>query len=170
MSQYGSLVTEDGEVLEVGNVGFRRGGRVRVVADPGGPSMTKQEFADECDINNIMRNYARTGMISHVNKYQGSYEDVSGAVSFHEAQEIVKKAEEMFYTVPSAVRSKFDNDPGKFLDFVLDDRNRDEMQKMGLLKEVARVNSEVRQEVSSTGPAVEKSGGSDDGKSPKVSA
>ena len=32
--------------------------------EPGGPSMTQQQFAEECDVNNILANYIRTGDIS----------------------------------------------------------------------------------------------------------
>lgn len=126
---------ETGVVYDGSGKGWRRGGRLEVKTDTSGPSMTKQEFADECDINNIMSQYQRTGMVQHVNRYGGEYSDVTGAVSFHEAQNIVLAAQNAFMSVPSSVRTKFDNDPGKFLEFVNNPENRDEMKKLGLLKE-----------------------------------
>lgn len=135
MSMYGEIITADGEIYSGEEAGWRRGGRLQVKADTIGPSMTKQEFVDECDINNIMSTYQKTGMLNHVNQYGGEYSDVTGAVSFHEAQNIVLEAQNAFMSVPSSVRAQFDNDPGKFLDFVNNPENKDKMREMGLLKE-----------------------------------
>ena len=52
---------------------------VVTVLDP--VSMTKQSFADECDINNIMKRYIKDGVVNHLNTYQGNYGDFTGAVS-----------------------------------------------------------------------------------------
>lgn len=141
MSMYADIVSAEGEVLEVKPVGFRRSmfGYVDVVADVGEVSMTKQEFKDECNINNIMAQYQKTGLVNHLNKYEGRYDDVSGAVSYQEAHDIMMRAESMFMSVPSSIRAKFDNDPGKFLEFVTDPANSEEMRKMGLMKEMVDV-------------------------------
>ncbi len=96
-----------------------------------GPSLTKQSFTKECDINNIMRKYQKTGAIEHVNKNQGSY-GYATAHSFQEALEIVEKGEKMFKELPSSIRTKFENDPAQFLDFVQDPANIEEMQELGL--------------------------------------
>lgn len=130
------VVDSDGVVRDVPlTAGIWRGGRFRVTSDPKGTSMTKQEFVDECDINNIMAQYQKTGMVNHVSRFQGRYEDVTGAVPFHEAQNIVLAATDAFMSVPSSVRAEFDNDPGAFLAFVNDPANAEKMRKMGLLKE-----------------------------------
>ena len=42
------------------------------------PSLTKQSFKDECNINNIMSKYMKDGLIGHVNKHQGRYDDLPG--------------------------------------------------------------------------------------------
>ena len=44
------------------------------------PSLTKQSFTKECDINNIMKKYQKTGAIDHVNKHEASY--MGGALGF----------------------------------------------------------------------------------------
>ena len=41
-------------------------------------------------------------------------------------------AQEQFAALDAAVRSRFDNDPAKFLEFTADPANADEMVKMGL--------------------------------------
>jgi len=98
-------------------------------------SRTKQQFKAECDINNIMKRYQRDGIITHLKQFGGRYEDVSGAVSFQEAYEIVHNAQAAFGTLPSSVRKRFDNDPGHFMQFALNPANKAEMVKLGLAKE-----------------------------------
>lgn len=95
------------------------------------PSMTQQHQKDEVDVNNIMRRYVKTGVIDHVNRNQPFYGDVP-AHTYHEAIEQVRKADEMFLELPSAVRKFFDNDPAQFLAFVQDPANKEDLYTMGL--------------------------------------
>lgn len=90
--------------------------RVATYIDPEG-NMAQQEFKAECDINNIMKKYQRTGTIDHLNKYQGAYMDVQ-VQDYQEALNIINQIEPMFADLPSSVRDKFDNDPAAFLDYV----------------------------------------------------
>ena len=46
--------------------------------------------------------------------------------------ETVAKGKTMFEELPSSIRTKFENDPAKFLDFVQDKENLTEMQELGL--------------------------------------
>ena len=107
----------------------------RVQMKPVGDSRTHQSFAAECDINNIMKKYEKTGLITHVKEYGRRYGDFLGAPDYHTACNQVREAEEMFLTVPASVRAKFGNDPAQFLAFVQDEENRDAMREMGLLDE-----------------------------------
>lgn len=120
-------------------VGMRRGDVDGV--DPGldcskVPSMTQQQFKDECDINVLLKNYEKGKAITHLNKYDGDYGDVTGAVDYHTACNIVLAAETAFETVPAQVRERFKNDPGAFLDFASDAANADEMRELGLMREI----------------------------------
>lgn len=99
-----------------------------------GLSMTKQSHKEECDVNTIMLQYQKTGMIEHVRKTRGTYGDYTSAVEYHDAINEVLKAQEMFATVPAHVRKKFDNDPAEFLNFVQNPDNVEEMQKLGLVE------------------------------------
>lgn len=92
---------------------------------------TKQSFRDECDINQIMAKFQKTGAISHVNRHGVEY-GFATSHDFRESMEIVTKANEMFDELPSSIRSKFLNQPELFLEFVQDPANQAEMQKMGL--------------------------------------
>lgn len=98
----------------------------------GTTSRTKQSFKDECDINNIMKRFHQTGLVSHVNKYQGSYEDVSRGYDYRESLEVLKRAQEAFGSLPSKIRYRFHNDPGEFLEFMSNPANLDEAVELGL--------------------------------------
>lgn len=100
-----------------------------------GPSMTKQSFKDEVDINNILAKYQKTGLLDHVATYGGSYGDMPTHDDFHEAMNIVTNANSMFADLPATVRERFDNDPAKFLDFVSDPENREALVEDGLIPE-----------------------------------
>lgn len=98
----------------------------------GGVGRTKQSFKAECDINAIMARYIKTGVIEHTARYAPQYGDFSDVKSYQEALHAVQEADAMFMSLPAQVRAKFDNDAGKFLDFVQDPSNVDEMGKLGL--------------------------------------
>jgi phage internal scaffolding protein len=96
-------------------------------------SMTQQHMKDECDINNIMAKYQKTGLITHVAKYQGIYDDFTVMPDFKTAMDTMMDAQEMFLSLPSDIREKFDNDAGAFVEFATDSRNYDEMVDLGLV-------------------------------------
>lgn len=99
------------------------------------PSLTKQSHRDECDINRIMAKYEKTGVIDHVNTYQGNYGDATGVTSYHQAMNQIRAADDAFMSLPSQIRAKFQNDPGTFLEFMDDPENNDEKILLGLLNE-----------------------------------
>lgn len=108
------------------------GPKRKVVAGPYPKSLTKQSFAKEANVNFIVERYQKTGAAEHLEVYKGSYMDVVGEVDYHSALNQVSLAREMFESLPSAVRNRFDNDPGAFLDFAMDEANLPEMREMGL--------------------------------------
>lgn len=92
---------------------------------------TKQNFKAECDINNIMKKYIKTGAISHFAKHAGYY-DFCPDTDYRGCLEVLNKAQEMFADLPAVIREKFKNDPGVFLEFVQDPKNLPELREMGL--------------------------------------
>lgn len=109
-------------------------------ADPGLdfsgiPSMAKEEFAQEADLNFLMQRYTITGEVPK--GITGRYEDFSEAPDFHAAQNILARAQEQFAAVPASIRARFENDVGQFLDFVHDPENLEELDRMGFLSEEA---------------------------------
>jgi len=97
-------------------------------------SLTKQSFQEQCDVNNIMKRFEKTGVIDHVNKFRSSFGDFDQATDYHSAANQVLAAQESFGLLPSAVRTRFQNDAGAFLSFMQDEENLDEMVEMGLVK------------------------------------
>ena len=112
--------------------------RVRVAKHPVGPSLAKQSFKDECDINYIMRKFEKKGVIDHLNNHQGQYGNFIGFEDYHISQNKILAAAEAFASIPSKIRAKFGNDPATFLEFAQNPENLDEMIKIGLAPQKAQ--------------------------------
>lgn len=105
-----------------------------VTLDASKDGRTKQSFAEESNINLIMKKYEKTGMLDHFNRFQGHYGSFIDAPDYHTSMNAIRAAGEMFMEIPATIRAKFDNDPAIFLAFVQDEANTEEMVKMGLAK------------------------------------
>ena len=99
--------------------------------------LTRQAHKDECDINNIMGQYLKSGLITHVREHEGEYGEYA-EMDFHEAMNTVANAQSMFETIPAEIRNQFGNDPGAFIKFATDEKNRDQMVEMGLIPDERR--------------------------------
>ena len=95
-------------------------------------SLTVQDAADECDINYIVRRYGITGQLPTA-LHPPTYGDFVGISDYQTALNAINAADDAFMEMPANVRSRFDNDAGKFVEFCSDPANRDEMLKLGLL-------------------------------------
>lgn len=95
---------------------------------------TKQSFAEECDINTIMRKYNSSGEMPAINIQAPQYLDATG-FDYQEAMQFTAGAQSLFNELPSAVRNRFNNDPAQFLDFTSKVENKSEMAEMGLLRD-----------------------------------
>lgn len=121
--------------------------RIDVDQEPGGDSMTRQEFLEECDINAIMARYERTGTVPYhgqmpqyldLTMYPG---DLMGAMN----QMIV--AEEAFMSLPALVRKEFDNDAMRFVEFASNGDNVDKLREWGLAPPAPVEEAPMRVEV-----------------------
>lgn len=90
-----------------------------------GESLTQQHFQEECDIINIIKRHDRNGIIEHVHRGKARYGDFSEVTDYREALDLVKSAQEEFNQIPSDIRKRFDNNPGKFYEFVSNPDNKD---------------------------------------------
>ena len=96
------------------------------------PSRTDPQYKDDCDANNIIRRFDKTGVITHVSKIGAQFADVSDIPDLLEGMERIEKAKQSFMEVPAKIRSRFDNDVSKFYAFASDPKNAEEMIKLGL--------------------------------------
>lgn len=94
--------------------------------------LTRQEFAEECDINTLMARYEKTGIVSHVRTQEPAYFDASDVPDLATALAIAHDAEVAFMTLPAATRREFDNDPIAFVQFAGDPANLPRMREWGL--------------------------------------
>lgn len=107
--------------------------------DPGindfGPSLTRQEFQEEADINNIIDQYETHGILPDT-RPEGAFGDFTDPVlsNYQEAQNIVVGARELFERLPARIRERFHNDAASLIDFVQDPDNREEAIKLGIVK------------------------------------
>lgn len=99
-----------------------------------GPSRTHQAAKRECDINKIMERWQKTGVMTHLNKYEGRYGDFADVQDYQTSMNQVLEADAMFMSLPAKVRARFGNDPAAFLEFATDPENSDELVKLGLAK------------------------------------
>jgi phage internal scaffolding protein len=99
-----------------------------------GESLTQQHFKEECDVINIIKRHDRNGIIEHVQRGQARYGDFSEVEDYREALDLVRDAQDEFMTIPSDIRKKFDNDPGKFYEFVSNPDNKEELKTMGFIE------------------------------------
>lgn len=124
-----------------------------------GPSLTRQEFAEECDVNALMARYEKTGMQipSHMSR-EPQYLDLSDVPDLHSAMNVMREAEAAFMQLPAHVRLEFGNDAIRFVEFAEDKENLEQMRAWGLAKpaepppapqRVEVVNSSVGGEASS---------------------
>lgn len=104
-------------------------------ADAKDPITTQQNFKEECDINNIMRRFEKTGELPNMIRQNPVYGDFSDVPTFTEAMNTVIRANEQFDALSSKIRAQFNNDPAEFLAFVHDPKNNEELVKMGLATE-----------------------------------
>jgi phage internal scaffolding protein len=118
-----------------------------------GESLTQQHFKEECDVINIIKRHDRNGIIEHVQRGQARYGDFSEVADYREALDLVRDAQDEFMTIPSDIRKKFDNDPGKFYEFVSNPDNKEELKQMGFIEtpEVGKPSSVPTKALSEAG-------------------
>lgn len=99
----------------------------------GGDLVTKQSHAEECDINNILRTYQRTGVITHVAAGTPQFLDLPPVMDLQQAMAALDEAQAAFLALPAGVREEFGNDPMAFLAAVQDPNQAARLERVGLL-------------------------------------
>lgn len=93
--------------------------------------MTIQSARDEVDINKIVARIEK-GLVVPIMNGQPFYGDVSEFSGLQDAIIKVQEANQLFMAYPADIRSRFDNDPIKFVEFMEDPDNTDEAIELGL--------------------------------------
>lgn len=106
-------------------------GRLEVLTDVGEYSMTREEFADECDINNIMKNYDPNSWLPKMGR-EPIYYDFVDMPDLQSAMHHMRDANEAFMRLPASVRKEFDHDAIAFVDFAQNPDNLGKMREWGL--------------------------------------
>lgn len=103
----------------------------KALKDEKQPSRTKQEFAKESDINNIIKRMERG---QHVPLNEGHFGDVSGLGDLANMMRTVTDAQAAFNRLHPKLRERFGNDPRQLVAFLENADNLDEARKLGLVK------------------------------------
>lgn len=97
------------------------------------PKLTDQSAKNQCDINNIMRQFMKTGEFSHLNKSQPQYLDTTLIPTLEDAFSIVSRASQLFSELPATIRKLIDHDPSKLESFISNPKNREILLQNGLI-------------------------------------
>ena len=106
-------------------------------------SLAQQHMKDECDINVLVERFVVRGEIPQLllPPMQG---DFTEAPTYQEALNLMVEAKHSFMALDAKVRSRFDNDPAKFVDFCSNADNAEDVRKMGLLSREAMDSFELK--------------------------
>lgn len=94
--------------------------------------VTQQQFAEEVDINTIVKRFGLTGELPDGVGMPVSG-DFTGVSDFRSAMELVRSAQESFMLLPANVRDRFANDPARVIAFLDDEANREEAIRLGIV-------------------------------------
>lgn len=106
----------DFENMPVPKIRKKSDRRRRIHVDLSKPGPTEQHHRDQCNINQIAKRAMRTGMVPPPEKPL-QFMDCP-AITYHEALEYVRQAEDAFETLPAATRREYQNNPGALLEAI----------------------------------------------------
>lgn len=112
---------------------LRKNGSKRVRTINLTPSKTDQQYKEDCDTNTIINKFRKTGQITHLAQRQGSFADVSQIPDLLPSLEKLQEAADHFQTLPSKIRTKFNNSIENLVQFLHNPDNTTEAINMGLI-------------------------------------
>lgn len=92
------------------------------------PPRTKQDFREECDVNQILRRFMKTGEMPVPNATP-RYVDAASLPDLQTSLHIMQEAEAHFLKLPAQVRKHFDNNPQAFVDFATKPENLEQLRE-----------------------------------------
>lgn len=106
------------------------------------PLLTDQSYKRSTDINSIMAQYAKTGMLPNFRKNPPMYIDETQIPDAITSFNIVNRAQELFQELPAIVRKAMDNNPALMENFIANEENHDFLLKHGVLTKRQEVKKE----------------------------
>jgi phage internal scaffolding protein len=96
--------------------------------------ITKQSHKAECDINTILSQYKKTGILNHINNASANYQELPNQIDYQLSLNTIISAEHAFSELPSVVRDRYHNDPSTFLAALSDPSQRAQLEEWGVFK------------------------------------
>jgi phage internal scaffolding protein len=97
----------------------------------------KQEFKEETDINLIVSSYMKTGSVPGARAFTQRFPqfgDFSGVRDLSDALRFADESKEAFMSLPVKVRERFHNNVSELHSFIMDENNRPEAERLGLVE------------------------------------
>jgi len=104
--------------------------RVQLICEKKG--RTKQSAKKECDINYIVGQFQKHKKMPDMIRAVGEYLNLENAPDYREALDTVIRGQETFDMLPAKLKTRFNQDPAQFLEFVMNPGNLEEMRALGL--------------------------------------
>lgn len=82
------------------------------------PSLTKQEFKEDADINNIIARFQQTNELPPI-PLPEHFMDIRNRQTYLQVQEHMAEANAIFYKLPAQLRAEHLNDPARWADAVV---------------------------------------------------
>lgn len=109
--------------------------RRRITLDCSEPQLTDQSYKNQCDINIIMEQYKKTGLLPQQTTLQPKYTDNTIIPTLEDAFNITNAAIDAFNSLPPDIRRLMDNNPAQLELFIQNPENEYVLKKHGIIIE-----------------------------------
>ena len=118
---------------------IRPDGSRRICHAPVGPELTEQSNAIGMSPKEQVEKFLKTGQkpTNVVDPSKLKFGDFTKADNYQDVLNIQIQAQESLSSLPSSLRERFRNDPAKLMEFCLNPKNKEEMDKLGMLSKEA---------------------------------
>ncbi len=104
--------------------------------------LTDQSYKNSCDINMIMAQYEKTGLLPEsATNALARYVDNTTAIPLEQAYELIQDATALFMELPASIRRQMNDNPQNLETFLADPDNFDQLIKHGLILPKAEAGS-----------------------------
>lgn len=108
-------------------------------------SRTQQQFAEEADINTIVRRFGISGIMPADFGMPQSADFSETITDYHTALNLIRRADEDFMQLPGQLRERFQNDPQRLIDFIENPANLEEARELKLAKPAEKVEPPLQE-------------------------